>query len=806
MSLTNDPKINSYGSIRLDGTSQLNIGDKITFIQQPAVPLPVPKQHFNVLLPRTQNFVGRSRELAQLTEALEDGNKVVIAGLGGIGKSHVALEYCYRYREKYPTSYVWWIDAVSSARIVKAYSDIAETLHLPISSKENLMKDVRNWFSQPENGQWLFVFDNANEPEAIFQHTIDGQTGSMLDYLPYNYLGGQIIITSTTKEAADVVSAELIEVNVLPSLDARSLLRNYLPQPPDKSTPEDLDMLADTLSCIPLALTQASKYLRQVGKTVKEYLIMLSNASQKALLLSRNRGSRHLVHKNQHTIFKVLGLSYRTLEHKNKLGFEILNIACWLHRVNIPEGVLRQHCQREREVSEIEFDEAILPLMEYSFLEKQNRTLDSDEVVYCMHSLIQEVVQIFQTEEGLQDASKSEALRLIEEETIPLMHKHDWHLLESWLPHIHSIVQYSDSPTLIKHQSRSPLLLLLGTYSLNVLSRENEALKYLNASLPHLQRPGDISNCAIFIASCYEEKADGIPSAMDVLRSTLERPEISSAPMNMAIRYEARFRCKLANLLCDMLPPRPKEAQDEVIKAVKLLERFENVGHPYEKLIPYMLTQCRGEIALAQAATSYSGDVDGLLRESEFEVLEFCQRLQAIKSPCNVDNNRKGGLLWLLGRVCMAQAARGQYEIKDQKLKEAEQHFTICYNFRRTDSGDLSGWALEALQALSKCLREQKRYHDMEAILKSLRSSSEIEEQGKTSAKFLECVDLLSWVMAEQGKWGEAMDVCETFYPAIERVCGEDHHSTVDVRKRQLAVREMLDQKRDMKTFFSWML
>ncbi|KFY94077.1 hypothetical protein V500_03423 [Pseudogymnoascus sp. VKM F-4518 (FW-2643)] len=799
-------KSNSYDTIRLDGTSRLIIGDTFnsTVFQQPAAPLPVPKQHFNVLLPRAQNFVGRDEELAQLTKSLEAGNKVVIAGLGGIGKSQIALEYCYRYRKKYPTSYVWWIDAVNTTRIAKAYSDIVDTLHLPISSKENLMRDVRNWFSQPENGQWLFVFDNVNDPEPIFQHTVDGQTGSMLDYLPHNHLGGQIIITSTTKEAADLVSAELIEIDILPSSVARVLIRSYLPQPPDNSTSEDLDMLADMLSCIPLALTQASKYLRQMEKTVKEYLSMLKNGAQKAQLLSKHLGSHHQYHENQHTIFTVLNVSYTTLKHKHRLGFEMLNIACWLHRVNIPESILRRHCQGDKEMSDVEFDGAILPLMQYSFLEKQSRALVSDEVVYCMHSLIQAIVQIFQSVGGLEDTSKSKALTLIEQETIPLMHRHNWRGLETLLPHIHSVVQCSNGPTLIQHQSRSPLLLLLGTYSFSVLSREDEAMKYLETSLPDLQRPGDISNGAVFLATCYEEKANGKPKAIELLRSTLERPEIRSAPMSLAIRLEARFRCKIAALLCEVLPPQPNEAQDEVVKAAELLGRFEIVGHSYEQLIPYMITRCRGKIALVQAASSYSKDVDGLLRGSEIEILESCKRLKDIKTPSNVDNNRKVGLLSLLGQVYMAQAARGESKVKEQKLKDAELSFRTCYNFCRHDSGDLSTWALRALYELAECLREQRRYHDMEVLLKALRSSLDIEEQGKTSAKFLKSVDLLSWVLMEQGKWQDAMDVCETFYPAMEKVCGNGHRITMDVRDRQSKLTAIIDQKRVTKTWFWW--
>ncbi|OBT68997.1 hypothetical protein VE03_01402 [Pseudogymnoascus sp. 23342-1-I1] len=493
---------NLYGQIKLNGQSQAIFGDTFstTVFSQPAALSPIPKQHFNVLLPSNPSFVGRSKELGQLTKTLDAGKKVVIAGLGGIGhvtsKSQIAVEYCYRYRQKHPTSYVWWIDAVNTAGIVDAYSDIAKTLHLPILSTENLMREVRKWFSQPENGQWLFVFDNVNDPEAIFQHPIDGQTRSILDYLPHNHLGGQIIITSTTKDAADIANAELIEVDILSTSEARLLIRSYLPQPPDSSTSEDLDMLADTLSCIPLALTQASKYLRQMQKTAKEYLFMLQDGSQKALLLSKHLGSHH------HTIFTVLNVSYTTLRHKHKLAFGMLNIVCWLHCVNIPESILRQHCQGDKGMSEVEFDEAILPLMQYSFLGKQRRTSDSDEAVYCIHSLIQEIVKIFQREDGLEDASKIEALRLLEHQTIPLMLKHDWHRLGSWLPHVRSIIQCSNCSILKRHQSRLSLLFLLNTYRLHVLSRTYEAIDHREASLPDLKRLEDISNCVTFLAFC----------------------------------------------------------------------------------------------------------------------------------------------------------------------------------------------------------------------------------------------------------------------------------------------------------------
>ncbi|OAF57376.1 hypothetical protein VC83_04774 [Pseudogymnoascus destructans] len=247
-------------------------------------------------------------------------------------------------------------------------------------------------------------------------------------------------------------------------------------------------------------------------------------------------------------------------------------------------------------------------------------------------------------------------------------------------------------------------------------------MKYLEASLPDLQRPDDISNDVVYLSACYEEKLNGKSKAIELLRSTLGRPEISSAPMDQAIRLEARFRCRISSLLCGVSPPQPIEAQDEVVKAAELLGRFEIVGHPYEKLIPYMITRCRGKIALVHAANSDSKEADELLRESEIEVLEYCSRLKDIKTPSNAYNNRKIGLLSLLGQVYMAQAARGQPKVKKH------------YNFCRHYSGDLSTWALRALHELAECLREKGRYHDMEVLLKVLTSNSDIaEHQGYRS-------------------------------------------------------------------------
>jgi len=72
----------------------------------------LPGDGWRVPFPRNEQFVGRSEDLAALHAALQQGAAVGIrpaglTGLGGIGKTQLAVEYCYRFRDVYPGGVFW---------------------------------------------------------------------------------------------------------------------------------------------------------------------------------------------------------------------------------------------------------------------------------------------------------------------------------------------------------------------------------------------------------------------------------------------------------------------------------------------------------------------------------------------------------------------------------------------------------------------------------------------------------------------------------------------------------------------------
>jgi hypothetical protein len=165
---------------------------------------------------KTPNFFGRQAELEQLSKYLQDGSKgrkmIVLKGLGGFGKTQLALHYWTMEAEDY-TSRIW-IDATSIETALESFKEIAAKLgHLmpsPSSSPSSvagafkiITAKVNRWLSHPSNDKWLLVIDNVED--------LDGEI-HMQSLLP-SCEHGSIIITTTQAETASIFESESLEVS-----------------------------------------------------------------------------------------------------------------------------------------------------------------------------------------------------------------------------------------------------------------------------------------------------------------------------------------------------------------------------------------------------------------------------------------------------------------------------------------------------------------------------------------------------------------------------------------------------------------
>jgi hypothetical protein len=201
---------------------------------------------------RSREFVGRRALLERLkTEFAAAGGRPLVALLGdsGIGKTSVAVEYCWSQRDEY--DHVVWLRTEQDTRLEVEFVDAAESVAgLPASDQETSKVAFRDWLEKHD--RWLFVFDNAVDPEAV------------QELLPRTWRGHVLV---TTREADWRNCARVVPVEALAHEDAVAFLLDIT----NSHDTAAADRIADATRCVPRALESAVRSVREDGISLADY-------------------------------------------------------------------------------------------------------------------------------------------------------------------------------------------------------------------------------------------------------------------------------------------------------------------------------------------------------------------------------------------------------------------------------------------------------------------------------------------------------------------------------------------------------
>ncbi|MFY1583824.1 FxSxx-COOH system tetratricopeptide repeat protein [Micromonospora sp. WMMD734] len=219
---------------------------------------------------RNKRFTGREEDLRELRTLLRSSPKVVLAGtgpvtlqgMGGIGKSQLALEYAHRYRAAYDM--VWWIDADQVPFIESAIGDLAPHLGVPLSesNRENarlVLQALRH-----TDLRWLLIMDNADEVEGVLPYVPDGR--------------GHVLITSRNLQWIE--RAATVQVDVFKRPESIQHLMERVPN----MRAEQADRVASLLGDLPIAVTAAAAWLADTGHSVDDYLAEITRFGPGAVM------------------------------------------------------------------------------------------------------------------------------------------------------------------------------------------------------------------------------------------------------------------------------------------------------------------------------------------------------------------------------------------------------------------------------------------------------------------------------------------------------------------------------------------
>jgi hypothetical protein len=212
---------------------------------------------------RNPHFTGRGPDLSVMARGLAAGSTVTVhsvRGLGGVGKTQLAVEYAYAHATDYDL--VWWIAAEEPASMPDQFTALAARLGLDPAADPGAVRDQVHGALRGVPG-WLLIFDNADAAEDIAPWLPAGP-------LPAGIQGHVIV---TTRRGGFAALGQVMDLEVIGLPDAVRLLRSRVPD----LSQETGGQIAEELGRLPLALEQAAAYLDRTRMPGQEYLELLRN-------------------------------------------------------------------------------------------------------------------------------------------------------------------------------------------------------------------------------------------------------------------------------------------------------------------------------------------------------------------------------------------------------------------------------------------------------------------------------------------------------------------------------------------------
>ncbi|PVI04842.1 hypothetical protein DM02DRAFT_651280 [Periconia macrospinosa] len=289
--------------------------------------------------------------------------RLALVGLGGVGKSQIAIEYAYRTRDVFADAWAFWVNATSATNLENDFRKIAQALRLPGWDERatHILKIVYEWLCDEANGRWVMIIDNADDisvftaPPPVGPGASQVQTGphsvtpQIRDFLPKSSLG-TILITSRAKDVAFELTGNAnyyIHVQEMTEEESMKLLNVKL-----RGTHAESDKLelVKLLGYMPLAISQAAAYISQRAPlvTVSSYIEDLKKGNQNTTkLLSSSMTESHREIRRSHSIIATWHLTFEYVRGFHPSAARLLSLMCLFYWQEIRKSLLVGNYEEE---------------------------------------------------------------------------------------------------------------------------------------------------------------------------------------------------------------------------------------------------------------------------------------------------------------------------------------------------------------------------------------------------------------------------------------------------------------------------
>ncbi|PCD44537.1 hypothetical protein AU210_003613 [Fusarium oxysporum f. sp. radicis-cucumerinum] len=387
------------------------------------------------LVPFSKNdlFVGRGDVFTELQHLLfnKGCRKVALVGLGGIGKTQIALQLAYWIKEKKQDYSVFWVPALSRASFEQACVQIMDACGIPTADNNNAVESVCQYLSSKGAGKWLLVVDNADDMQTVMG--LKGADNGLYRSLPQSDQGQILFTTRYRKVAVSVAGRNILDVPAMDRDEARSYLEEALIQEISSTDDEVMNRLLTLLAHLPLAITQAAAYINENQIPLTEYLQLLENTDRDRIeLLSAEFQDDTRYEQSQDPVATTWFISFNQIRKADELASRILMFLAFVEPKAVPQSMLPEGESKQQLIR------AIGTLCGYQFL---NRRGSSE--VFDMHSLVHLATRSWVAENESEKEKSQAAIARMEE----VLTTDKWENRDVWrqyLPHAIKLLEQAE--------------------------------------------------------------------------------------------------------------------------------------------------------------------------------------------------------------------------------------------------------------------------------------------------------------------------------------------------------------------------